>query len=210
MYRLINQHADTILRELNCRDPNHVGDYDWLRENINAVGTGIYQQRYKRFWAMNAAQLSPDFDVCYFQALSEARAQVPPLDVLSTRLHDASARHDGQKSLQFSFATKLLHMVNPRSPIYDSKVTRFYFYTPPPTKLPLPERIAALNRFYTFLNQEYARVLTDGLLANSIRLFQDRFKPRTFSDEKVIDSLIWAFIILLDEGGLPTRQVVYT
>jgi hypothetical protein len=206
MYSLINQCAEAILSGI---PPDHVSEYDWLLQNLGAIDTSDYRRRYRRFWAMNAAQLSADFYTAYFGALDEARGQAPPLDVLSSRLYDASARRDGGQSLQFSFATKLLHMINPRSAIYDSKVARFYFYEAPPSDRPLKERINTLMAFYDFLNREYARILNSGHLTSAIQVFRQRLNPKAFTDEKIIDSLIWAFVVLLENGGLPNSQVVY-
>jgi hypothetical protein len=40
-------------------------------------------------------------------------------------LYVASTRQDGRKTVQFSFATKLLHIADPSLPIYDSLVAEF-------------------------------------------------------------------------------------
>jgi hypothetical protein len=124
-------------------------------------------------------------------------------------LHAASARQNGQKSLQFSFATKLLHMTNQHSPIYDSQVTSFYFFQEPSTEVGLQKRINGLVDFHGFLAQEYARVLKGGLLASAIQEFRLRLKPQRFTDEKIVDSLVWAFVALLRKGALPKGQITY-
>jgi hypothetical protein len=206
MYSLINQYAGTILGTIAR---NHVTEYDWLLQNIAQVNEQDYQRRYRAYWAMNAAQLSPDFYTAYFAALDEARDRALTLDVLSRRLYDASARRDGSRSLQFSFATKLLHMANPHLPIYDSKVAGFFFFRAAPGDLPLDQRISRLVTFHGFLTQEYARVLNDRLLAVAIEPFRQQLQPQHFTDEKCIDSLLWAFVTLLEGGGLPNRQIVY-
>jgi hypothetical protein len=206
MYCLINQYAETILGTIL---PAHVRDYDWLTQNIDDVRTSDYQRRYRSFWAMNPARLSPDFYATYFTALDEARSQAPTLETLSRKLSDASARRDGTTSFQFSFATKLLHMANPRLPIYDSKIVRFYFFGGAKTTLPLDDRIGCLVGFHGFLVQEYARVLNAGLLKTAIHAFRQQLNPQHFTDEKCIDSLLWAFVTLLEEGGVSRNQIVY-
>ena len=91
----------------------------------------------------------------------------------------------GRQSLQISFATKLLHMVNPTTPIYDSMVAAFYFFDEPGRKQPLQ------------------------LLSPAIQSFRRRFSPQHFTDEKVIDSLLWAFVSLLRNGAVVQGTVVY-
>jgi hypothetical protein len=156
---------------------------------------------------MNAARLSPAFYTAYFGALIAAKNQTPTLSNVAQILHAASARESGQKSLQFSFATKLMHMTNPYLPIYDSQVTAFYFFQEPSTIL--QQRINGLVAFHVFLTHEYARVISGNFLAIAIQEFRDRLKPRNFTDEKIVDSLIWAFVALLRKGALPRRQVVF-
>jgi len=158
---------------------------------------------------MNAAQLSPAFYDTYFNTLVAAMSQPPTLNSVAHTLHAASARQNGQKSLQFSFATKLLHMTNQHSPIYDSQVAAFYFLQEPSTEVGLQQRINGLVDFHGFLAQEYARVLKGGHLVSAIEEFRHRLKPQRFTDEKIVDSLIWAFVALLRKGALPKRQIVY-
>ncbi len=214
MYSLINQFAQTVVARIATIEPDHVTDYEWLIRNVGQSTAPDYQKRYRRFWAMNAAQLSPAFYTAYFGALNAALNHPQTLSKVAQTLHDASARQNGQKSLQFSFATKLLHMTNQHSPIYDSQVAAFYFFQEPEIKDPnnpsdLQRRISIFVTFHDFLRQEYARVLQSSLLASAIREFRLRLNPQHFTDEKIVDSLIWAFVGLLRKSALPTGQITY-
>jgi hypothetical protein len=111
--------------------------------------------------------------------------------------------------LQFSYPTKLCHMVSPKLPIYDSRVARFYLFQEPSTHWPLPTRITAYVAFHDFLRNEYARILSGNLLKPAIDGFRQRFNPKQHTDEKIIDWLIWAFIDWVDSGALLNGQVVY-
>jgi hypothetical protein len=206
MYSLINHYAPVIVRSIPA---THVSDYEWLVQNVGQVDSQDYQSRYRKFWAMNAAQLSPAFYSVYFGALAKAAVEVPSLEGLSKTLHGASARQNGKQSLQFSFATKLLHMVDRCAPIYDSKVAKFYFFQPLPAEGELAARINRFVAFHTFLVGEYARVLNCGLLRGAIQAFRQQFNPTQLTDEKCIDSLLWAFVTLLERGALPASQIVY-
>lgn len=64
-------------------------------------------------------------------------------------------------------------------------------------------------RFYSFLIREYQRVLNDRLLAPSIDRFRQHFNPGQFTDVKAVDSLIRAFVRLLQQGGAINGRVVY-
>ncbi len=58
MYSLINQFAEVVVGAI---PHNHVTYYEWLIQNVAQVGTQDYQRRYRLYWAMNVAQLSPPF-----------------------------------------------------------------------------------------------------------------------------------------------------
>lgn len=210
MYDLINQFARTVVSTIS---PEHVTDYEWLLQNAGRAGMPDFQKRYRRFWAMNAPRLSPAFHTTYFTTLTAALSRPPTLSSVAETLHAASARRNGQKSLQFSFATKLLHMTNQHSPIYDSQVAAFYFFLEPERNPKDPNdiqrRISELVTFHDFLKQEYARVLQNNLLATAIQEFRVRLNAQRFTDEKVVDSLIWAFVGLLWNGALPKGQITY-
>jgi hypothetical protein len=98
--------------------------------------------------------------------------------------------------LEFSFATKLVHTVNPHQPIYDSMVSRFYFLTPPSDGA-LKDRLAAYGECFRFLVNEYARVTRKRLLTDAIEKFRrDVPAARRHTDEKIIDWMIWQFVDL--------------
>src|SRR5438477_9298329 len=100
MYDLINQYARTVVGTIPSA---HVTEYEWLVQNPRKVTQPDYQNRYRRFWAMNAARLSPTFYAAYFGALNAATTSTT-LNSLAQTLHAASTNSKGRQSLQFSFA----------------------------------------------------------------------------------------------------------
>jgi hypothetical protein len=204
MYHLVNQFAVAIVDTIPRDD---LLEYKWLLKNISQANTLDYQKRYKNYWQMNVAQLGSDFYRAYFNALTSLPPQQRMLCDLIQVLYDASARRDGRKSIQFSFATKLLHMTNPGLPLYSSEITKFFFFRERESEL--SRRIAELASFHDFLIQEYARVVENGLLLSAIQEFRHRFNTWHFTDEKIIDSLICAFVRLLENGALLKGKLVY-
>ena len=98
MFDLINRNAEFIVNSIPL---DHLADYDWLQ-----LGTTFYD--------------------AYFEMLGRPYGSSPSLQEVCRSLYDASTRRNGTKVLQFSFATKLLHMRDQRLPIYDSMVTKFF------------------------------------------------------------------------------------
>ncbi len=127
MYELINRNAGLIVESVGNA---FITEYDWLMDQLsqrNVATDEEYQRRYKNFWAMNAARLSPDFYDTYFRLLQNAntRGRVDLIQVCHD-LYEVPS-HDRRHTLQFSFATKLVHMVLRQRPIYDSLVRDFYY-----------------------------------------------------------------------------------
>ena len=187
---------------------SHVRGYDSLRDRINECGSPEYQKEYRSFWAMNVARLPKEFYDGYSKLLSQGvRTGVTPGNIAMELLSHPGSAHE-QPRLQYSFASKLLHMLDPSQPIYDSKVAAFYFYIPPNVKSP-DQKAINLDEFHSFLTLEYQRILRDGLLHDAIKLFRQVYEPVWFTDEKIIDSLIWAFVDTLNKWPSIERGIMY-
>jgi hypothetical protein len=208
MYDLINTYSERVL-ELISQEQGYIEEYEHLAREIGDARSAAYRAQYVKFWAMGAARLSEKFKDVYFDMLKSSAVPTQELEEVVRVLYDASANSKGRHSIQFSFATKLMHMKNRRLPIYDSQVAAFYFFQPPRTGRDQSERIARFMSFYQFLVFEYRRILDQNLLARPIEAFRNRFAPTYFTDEKIIDSLIWAFVGLLNKDAVWRNQITY-
>ncbi len=189
MYSLIEANSGLIIDSITG---NEVDEYDWLIENRSSALSAEFQRRYKNFWGMGAARLSRDYFEMYFDALVNSQSGNLLPSQLPAAICKNALRSNGLSTFQFSFASKLLHMHNPKRPVFDSRVARFYFVDLPSSGN-LDSRLQAFEDFYHFLEGEYRRVLQRDLLKKSIAQFRARFQPVYHTDEKVIDWLIWGF-----------------
>lgn len=205
MYHIINIYADSIISSISA---NHINDYDWLQENKHRINDSEYQRKYKAFWSLNAARLSDSFCEYYFELFEETINNNLNIEEVTEKLY-CKHTHKERKSLQFSFASKLLHMTNSKLPIYDSMISDFYFFRERNGNKSLKERLPDLSNFYLFLNTEYDRILNDGLLELAINKFRGALLPKFFSDQKVIDSLLWAFLSMQKGHGLSDKKMLY-
>jgi hypothetical protein len=48
------------------------------------------------------------------------------------------------------------------------------------------------------------------LIGSSISAFRNHFNPIHFTDEKIIDSLIWGFVSLAKQGAIADGKIQYT
>ena len=86
-------------------------------------------------------------------------------------------------------------MIDGDFPIYDSMVSEFYKY-----KLPLisgsnlTQKITQARSAIDLLKKEQDKIIQGGHLEKSINKFKSKYPQSEFSDRKIIDSMIWAFI----------------
>ncbi len=200
MYSLINQNVGLILDQLSSKDTEA---YSWLMANLastNVSSNAAYQSKYRNFWVM----LYPSQTYCqaYFRLLQRLKGSksIDPVAVCQALRLDSKGK-SGNDIIQFSFATKLAHMTNPDLPIYDHMIRQFYFLPTPAGDLAFDARLAGYLASYSFLKDEYRRVIADGLLARAIQEFRRVFPMCEHSDVKVIDWLIWWFVKMAESGA---------
>lgn len=223
MYEYINACADKLVgflaepgaSRIEAESSGHVEDYAWLMKRLRDVNVSEnteFQRRYKHFWAMNVARLDGAYLNEYFSYLEASknagRTTSGAVDV-AKHLYGFQTGKSGRQSLQFSFASKLVHMIDPTRPVYDRLVERFYF-------LPEPKgsglgRLEELNESYEFFKREHARILKLGLLDPAIAVFERRFSNLaiTMTKEKIIDSLIWGYVSWLAKGAVRDGSITY-
>jgi hypothetical protein len=213
MYHLINANIGPLLSTI---EPLHdVRPYVWILEELatpSACQSAAFQQKFSTYWAMGAARLGTAFKTAYFSLLEESKNAPHRCNVenVAKHLFEVPVNSKEKKALQFSFATKLVHMVDPTLPVYDTRVESFYFL-PRQYSGKHEVKLANLLCSYEFLIREYARVLRDGLLSSAIREFRRSFNPpQTYTEQKVIDTLIWKFVPMLQKGALREGTIVYT
>ena len=204
IYSVICQNQDTIISAIH--PTKDVENYESLVSDVLQANVPDYQKKYKDFWMMNVGFLGSKFDQEYFSTLHLAALNpsqpIPGLRNLCQALYQLP-REKGDQALQFSFASKLRHMVHRDLPIFDTNVAHFYLFEKP-YWVPMAERLDALMEFYDFLSGEYHRVLSDGLLAEPIEAFKQQFQqqfrnPQKHTDVKIIDWLIFKFVGLAEK-----------
>ena len=207
----MNDNCEQVLAEL--ARISDVPRYLELRRRLctTNVATDLdFQNSYRDYWRMGFSRLGRHFYRDYFDHMQALKiAGTPPSDILIREIALLSDTPE-RPSLQFSFATKLLNTLDAREPVYDTHVTSFYFFVPPASDRRLETRLDALLEFYDFLRGEYARVIRQGLLADPICRFRERFTAGgELQDERIVDMLIWGFVTLMRRGVQQRGAVLY-
>lgn len=209
MYRIINDNIGLILE--NMKENHLIPDYISLLTRLhegNITKNQVFIDDYKKFWAMNVARLPQEFFNRYFDYLEKNKKnqQITLLDVIEYLYHNSTKN----RKVHFSFSSKLVHMINPNKPIYDTNIQSFYYLPDFSIEESYDDKIAVINKNYDFIEYEYKRIIRDNLLDPSINLFY-KFEPN--QDEityvKIIDSLIWTLVKLLRKGYVRDREIIY-
>lgn len=205
MYEIINRNIDRILD--NVDEDLDIRIYLTLLNrfrNVDVTRDTEFQNKYCRYWSLFGAGLSQNFRAEYFKLMERLkRRPLPSIGEVTRILYEVPSNSSGRKALQFSFASKLLHTLDPHRPIYDSHVATFYrFSVPNPTKS-FEDRLQGFLGFYDFLMVEYKKVLTTQVLMQPIARFRHQFSVSDeYTDEKIVDTLIWRAMDLRKKGVL--------
>lgn len=156
--------------------------------NVDVSKNTQYQRVFRNFWALSTRYKSIDdsFIAGYFQILENYKK-----DDMSPTFSDAFQRvHAIGNTLQMSFTSKLVHMLNTDMPVWDSIVAEKHFHFKKPYSyvknpdIAFPERYAEYNfAFQDYLQTDNAKEL--------ISLFNYRFPKARISDIKKIDFILW-------------------
>ena len=154
----------------------------------------VYQFMYRSFYRLDNAGLTTEFKSQYFALLERSRdLDEVDLKTLTKELY-AAPNSKGQRSLQFSFVTKLANTVNCQYPIYDGEVAKvFAFKSPQPSK-PFEVRFEKYMAFYADLRDTYTEILKHNLLEEPRRIFRHIYSAplERIPDIKVLDFIFWS------------------
>ena len=212
MYSFINQHIELLLAELKPK--KHINPYIDICRSFDRGDRldAEFQDTYKKYFGMNAARPSERFLVKYFDLLDLSRGgrSVDVIEV-TKELRNYSPAKDETAKVHLSFATKLAHMIDRTYPIFDSTVSAF-FYLPGANGLKGAEKKYVRHKSnYEFLRKEYRRIIAESLLSPSISCFRQKYPDAIhYTDEKIIDTLIWRFAAYLKSGALQKGSIFYS
>lgn len=183
----VNDETLTRLREgglLGLEESIRV--YEWLDAHKATPGNPVFQFVFRSYYRIDNAGLTSDWKVRYFEFLSQKEGSLKA--VLEGLYHFPTTKN--VKSLQFSFATKLLHTLDSTQPIYDSKVADL-LGLPVKKKKDFAVNIATCIAVYEELREAHQHLLSDGVIKNQIAALKAHYKAQ-ISDEKALDFLLWS------------------
>lgn len=132
MYKIINDNISLVINGINRnRDIEPYLTLQALFQNGSISDNSNYKTTYRKYWQLNAARLSDNYCEHYFRVLEKYRnREDKSIEGIVKELYEVPSNAKDKKTLQFSFATKLLHTIDNTRPIYDSLIADFYFLPP--------------------------------------------------------------------------------
>lgn len=148
----------------------------------------LFQFVFKSFYALDGAGLSNQLKTRYFELMAKRKGDLKNILI---ELYEIKNRKE-QKTIQFSFTTKLLHIMDESKPIFDSEVATV-IHSEVKGKTP-EQRIESCINIYTEICVLYKEMLEDKNIKKIIFKFRRKFSLNedAMSDVKILDFIIWS------------------
>lgn len=148
----------------------------------------VFQFVFRSFYGLDRAGLSDKMKKLFFKLLAEKQTN---LGFILSDLYEIP-RMDKKKSMQFSFATKLLHTIDNSKPIYDTEIGSLTYSKP---KRPGKDiQIQDYSELYKNLEMLNAKLLEDNRIQRVISEFRLKFDAdkEKISEVKALDFIMWS------------------
>ncbi|WP_439628316.1 hypothetical protein [Gemmata sp.] len=151
--------------------------YEWLEAHKGEPNNPVFQFVFRSYYRIDSAGLTARWKARSFEFLGRREGGLGT--ILEGLYQVPTARN--VKSLQFSFATKLLHTLDPRQPIYDSKVAEL-LGLPVKKGKDFTANVDACVAAYDDLREVQRQLLIDEGVAHRVAALKARYDSRV-SDE---------------------------
>ncbi len=143
-------------------------------EEFQHLFNGFYQVRRNEDWRK-----------VFYSLMEEKKGENPSIEEIMVYLAENTKR----KSVELSFASKLLHTLDPSNPIYDRKVSNFLNLKGPALYWTSEAKIARQVDNYNAIMEWYKTPQAKSLIALFDKTFPEYSK--LIGDVKKIDFIIW-------------------
>ena|SRR3989344_2567941 len=177
-------------------DQESIDVYLWLKdahEKGNIKNNFIFQFVFRSYYGLDRAGLSKAQKKKFFELLVKKETD---LRIILRKLSELPNRQN-QNTVQFSFATKLLHTIDDSKPIFDAKVSVVVHKAV--TGSSVEEKIESAEKLYNDLENLYLGLIENEKVREVIKGFKSRFGlgPKNMTEQKILDFIIWSLGSLL-------------
>lgn len=160
--------------------------YEWLEAHKEEPEYPVFQFVFRSYYRIDNAGLTSEWKARYFKFLGQKERSLKT--ILEGLYHIPTKKK--VKSLQFSFATKLLHTLDTSQPIYDAQVAAI-LGLPVKKGKDLAVNVNTCIAVYESLRESVRQLLLDEGIKNRIAALKATHNSN-ISDEKALDFLLWS------------------
>ena len=179
---------DEIISNINSES---VDVYLWLK---NEYGKGnvnknlVFQFTFRSYYRLDSAGLTEKQKGRFFELMTDKKVN---LEKILEELYKLPTLRE-KKTIQFSFATKLLHTINNNKPIFDSEVAAIIHRKVSGNNK--KSKIESCREIYSFLEDLYFILVKEKKIKKVISKFRSRFDiaQNQITDIKILDFIIWS------------------
>ena len=158
--------------------------YLWLRDEYkkgNIKNNTVFQFVFRSYYRLDRAGLGKKLKKRYFELLD---AKEDNLEFILNELHKIP-RERGDNTVQFSFATKLLHTIDNSKPIFDDEVSVVIHKKVAGKN---KERIESARKIYAYLENFYSEFIGNVKIQKVIKKFKSKFDidAKRISEQKIL------------------------
>lgn len=190
----INNNQERIISDIDFASVEAYKQIQDLFLKVNVSESTSFQLKFNSFYRLNGAALTQEFKSAYYNILEENR-NIKDFEDFQVKeiLLDLFKyeNYKGNKCLQFSFTTKLIHTINNDLPIYDSMIKSIFGFKGPHYYSSTNERINIYLNQYKDIKDTYKQIIESKLLNEIFLLFNNKFANYSLSKVKTLDFIFW-------------------
>ena len=154
----------------------------------------VYKHIFKRYYGLNFAGLTPEFYEEFFEQLVIAKNKGFDIFRIAAALKAIKNKKD-QESLQFSFISKIGATVDPRLPIYDSRIVQIFGLSNRNGIKGHDNKLAILTDDYKVLKDKINRLLNEQQMNRLISEIEQKMGAIGYSlpEERICDLILWGY-----------------
>ena len=184
----IFKQQDKILSNL---DFESIDVYLFLKDEYkkgNILNNFVFQFVFRSYYGLDNAGLSDKIKKSYFELLADKQAK---LEYILLELYEIPTLK-GKNTIQFSFATKLLHTIDNDSPIFDSEIGKIFKLSV--SGVDRDAKIISCIKIHDSLKINYTKLKKEKKIKEVISKFRQKFNAdaEKVSDTKILDFIIWS------------------
>jgi len=176
---------------LSNLDPESVSVYLFLKDEYEKGGINdnfVFKFVFRSFYRLDNAGLTDEFKKIFFNLLDYKQTD---LKYILLRLYEIPTLKN-KNTIQFSFATKLIHTVDNNAPIYDLNVGKIISKIVSGKNR--DEKIQSCLEIYNSLKELYEKLLENEDIKKVILNFRSKFNVDTerMTGPKILDFIFWS------------------